>query len=262
MHTVTQTRTMAALLTACLLSAGCGGSKVLKEPVAFTPAGPLAVGTQPRLEARLEWVIVRDGPGTWAKNADWDEYLMSLHSRGDGVITITSARIVDSLGTEIPADDSRKRLVKASRETTKRYKSEGVKVKAGLSGITLVAAGTAATVTAVGAAPAVILASSSVAAGVAGALLVGPALAVGGVVKGVNNGKVAKQIEARHTDLPLEIGPGESRGLDLFFALAPSPRRIELTYTDADGEHVLVVDTQEALAGLHIGKQAEAAGAE
>ena len=106
------------------------------------------------------------------------------------------------------------------------------------------------------------LTSSTVAAGAAGALLIGPALAVGGIVKGANNSKVAREIAARHTDLPLAIGAGDVRMLDLFFALGPSPQRVELAYADADGEHVLVIDTREALLGLHIPDQAAQAAAE
>jgi hypothetical protein len=34
--------------------------------------------------------------------------------------------------------------------------------------------------------------------------------------------------------------------------LAPSPRRVELTYRDGQGEHTIVIDTRESLDGLHI----------
>jgi len=253
------------LITSLLLVlalTGCGGSKVLKEPVQFVPQAALTSTGDSRLDASLEWVIVRDGPGTWAKNADWDEYLISVRNRSDSTLTITSARIFDSLDTPIDADDNRKRLVKASRQTTKRYKGQGVKVKAGVSGAALAVAGTAATVAAAGVGSAVMFAGPTLAAGAAGALLIGPALAVGGIVKGTNNGKVAREITVRHTDLPLPIEAGEVRMLDLFFALGPSPRRVELTYTDTDGEHVLVIDTQDALLGLHIPGQAAATAAE
>ncbi|MDH4107153.1 MAG: hypothetical protein OEW35_02450 [Gammaproteobacteria bacterium] len=236
----------------CLALAGCGGSKVLKEPVQFTPSAALAAAADGRLEASVDWVIFRDGPGTWAKNADWDEYLLSVRNRSDSTLTITAVRVIDSLETPVAADDDRKRLIKASRQTTKRYKGQGVEVRAGMSGRALAVAGTAATVAAVGAGSAIVYGGAGLAAGVAGGLLIGPALAVGGIVKGANNSKVAKEIQARHTDLPLTIDVGKARGMDLFFALGPSPRRVEIDYSDVDGEHVLVVDTEAALAGLHL----------
>jgi hypothetical protein len=40
--------------------------------------------------------------------------------------------------------------------------------------------------------------------------------------------------------------------LNVFFPIAPSPGAIELSYTDATGEHSLVIDTNAALDGLHI----------
>ena len=83
-------------------------------------------------------------------------------------------------------------------------------------------------------------------------LLLGPALAVGGVVRGVNNSKVNNQIEIRQTVLPLEIPASEELGVNVFFPLAPSPKMVELIYTDATGKHSLIIDTSKALDGLHI----------
>jgi len=85
-----------------------------------------------------------------------------------------------------------------------------------------------------------------------GSLLLGPALAVGGIVRGVNNSKVNNEIELRQTLLPLEIPAGEKQGLTVFFPLAPSPNFVELIYVDATGEHRLIIDTSKALDGLHI----------
>jgi len=83
-------------------------------------------------------------------------------------------------------------------------------------------------------------------------LLLGPALAVGGIVRGVNNSKVNNQIELRQTKLPLEVPAGEELGLNVFFPISPSPKVVELIYIDATGKHSLVIDTSTALEGLHI----------
>ena len=40
--------------------------------------------------------------------------------------------------------------------------------------------------------------------------------------------------------------------LDVFFPIAPAPQRVDVTYRDASGEHVLVIDTKASLAGLHL----------
>jgi hypothetical protein len=54
-----------------LVLSGCGGTKVLKEAQPIQTTQPLATASDQQVTAILDWVIVRDGPGTWAKNADW-----------------------------------------------------------------------------------------------------------------------------------------------------------------------------------------------
>ena len=249
---------IAFLLSACLL-AGCGGTKVLKEAQPMQTTKPLAAASDQQVSATLDWVIVRDGPGTWAKNADWDEYLLRVNNQSEQSIQVTRLLVVDSLGTRIESQPGRKQLVKSSKKTSKRYKKSGVKVKAGMGVAGLIASGAAVTVAGIGVGLATMgpvfgAASAGAGAGVAvgGLLLLGPALAVGGVVRGVNNSKVNNQIELRQTVLPLEVPAGEALALDVFFPLAPSPKMVELVYTDATGEHSLVIDTSTALDGLHI----------
>jgi len=248
---------IAFLFSACLL-AGCGGTKVLKESQPIQTTKPLAAASDQQVSATLDWVIVRDGPGTWAKNADWDEYLLRINNQSEQSIQVTQLIVIDSLDTRIESQPGRKQLVKSSKKTTKRYKKSRMKVKAGRGAGTMLVAGAAVTVVGVGAATAATLGGAyGAAAGGAGAaasglLLLGPALAVGGVVRGVNNSKVNKQIELRQTVLPLEIPANSELGLDVFFPLAPSPKTVELVYSDATGEHRLVIDTSTALDGLHI----------
>jgi len=249
---------------AILLSAGlitsCGGTKMLKETQPIQTTQPLAASSDQRVEAILDWVIVRDGPGTWARNADWDEYLLSVSNLSDQPVKLMQLTIVDSLDTRIEPQLGRKQLVKNSKQTARRYKDFGIKVKAGRGVGTMLVAGAVVTAVGIGTATAVAatsLMSGAAAAGSAGAaagglLLLGPALAVGGIVRGVNNSKVNNEIELRQTLLPLEIPAGEKHGLNIFFPLAPSPNVVELVYVDATGERSLIIDTSKALDGLHI----------
>ncbi len=245
--------------------AGCGGTKVLKEPQPVQTTQSLAANSDQEVVATLDWVIVRDGPGTWAKNADWDEYLLRVSNQSDQPIKVTQLTVVDSLDTRIEPQSGRKQLIKNSKKTSRRYKKSGIKVKAGRGAGTMLVAGAAVTVIGVGAASAAAtgaIMSGAATAGSAGAvagglLLLGPALAVGGIVRGVNNSKVNNQIELRQTLLPVEVQASEEVDLDVFFPLAPSPKIVELTYTDATGEHSLVIDTSTALDGLHIEAQTE-----
>jgi len=248
---------VAFLLSACLIS-GCGGTKMLKETQPVQTTQSLAASSDERVEAMLDWVIVRDGPGTWARNADWDEYLLRVSNQSDQPIKVMQLTVVDSLDTRIEPQLGRKQLVKNSKQTARRYKDSGVKVKAGRGVGTMLVAGAAVTAVGLGAATAVAfstmggMAAGSAGAAAGGLLLLGPALAVGGIMRGVNNSKVNNEIELRQTILPLEIQAGEETNLDVFFPLAPSPGIVELIYADATGEHRLIIDTSEALGGLHI----------
>lgn len=239
-------------LNACLL-AGCGGSKVLKEPEPLVVQQALAAASDERLTVTLDWVIVRDGPGTWAKNVDWDEYLISTRNDGEQMLVIKSVTVIDSLDNRIETGVNRKQLIKGAKTAKRRYKGEGLKVKAGAGAGTMMVAGAATAATAVSVGVGVGLYGSSALAGAAvGGLVLAPVLAVGGVMRGVNNGRVNNQIELRQTLLPIALQEKEAKTLDVFFPLTPSPQQIELTYVDSEGDHVLIVDTRAALDGLHL----------
>ena len=239
------------ILNLALALTGCGGTKILKEPEALAITQALASASDDSLSVTLDWVIFRDGPGTWAKNVDWDEYMISIQNLDDDSLQITGITVVDSLGTQIEPRESRRKLVKGTKETKRRYKGQGLKVKAGLSGGVLVGTGVvvAAGTSGIGAAAA---AGGGAAAGAAGVVLLVPVLAVGGIVRGVNNSKVNNQIESRQTILPAILDEREEKDIHIFFPLSPSPQQLEITYVDSQGEHILVVDTRDALEGLHL----------
>ena len=238
------------------LVSGCGGTKVLKEPQPLAIAQSIAVASDDALSARLDWIIYRDGPGTWAKNVDWDEYMIGVRNITGESLQVTDIDVVDSLGTQVIPRQNRKDLVKGTKETKRRYKGEGFKVKAGVSGAVLLGAGVvaAAGTSGLGAAA---MAGGGAAAGAAAVVVLVPVLAVGGVFRGINNSKVSDQIEIRQTLLPIVLEEQQEKNLVLFFPLVPSPRQIELTYADSRGEHKLIIDTHEPLDGLHLVQNSE-----
>ena len=103
------------VLLVCLtgLLSACGGSKLIKNPPPIEFATPLEQISDRQVTATLQWVIVRDDPGSWAKYANWDEYLLSINNQTGEEIQITGAHIVDSLGFQLSSDSNRSRLVKA-----------------------------------------------------------------------------------------------------------------------------------------------------
>ena len=247
---------MRTILCLCFLIAlsACGGSKVLKEPEPFVATQPLAAASDQTLSVTLDWVIVRDGPGTWARKADWDEYLLRVTNDTDRPVRVTRLIVIDSLDMPVESQPGRKQLVKNSKKTARRYKKSGIKVKAGSGRGTLGVAAAAASGAAIGAATATggILGGAGFGAAAGATLVLAPVLAVGGVVRGVNQSKVNNQIELRQTAMPLDLAAREEQTLDIFFPIAPSPTKVELIYTDTSGERRLVIDTRTAMDGLHI----------
>lgn len=243
-------------LVALGLSACGGGTRLIKNaPPPPQQVSALAVASDGTLSAELHWVIVRDGPGTWAKNADWDEYLMGVRNVSSAPIQVTGVVLFDSMDQANAISASRAELVDASRKNARRYKDSGLKVAAGRGrGLALVAGGASATTAGVGLAYASLWsgAGSGSAAAAGGLILAGPALVTMAIVRGVRKGAVTKRIKERSTVFPLAIGAGQTLPLDVFFPLSPSPRRIDIHYTDANGAHVLTTDTTQALDGLHL----------
>ncbi len=241
--------------TCCLLVllglAACGGTKVLKEPKSLVITEPLASNADQHLSATLDWVIFRDGPGTWAKNVDWDEYMFRVRYLGADSVQLTSIVVMDSLGTAIVPRTSRRQLVKGTKETKRRYKGEGLRVKAGVSGAVLVGAAVYAAAGSSGLGAAAV-AGGGAAAGAAAVVVLVPVLAVGGIVRGVNNSKVNGEIEIRQTLMPVELSADEEKVLHIYFPLSPSPQRVEIAYLINDEEHTLFIDTRAALDGLHL----------
>lgn len=245
------------LLLATALCA-CGGTKMLKEPKPMAMEEPLTTAGDARLTVSLEGVIVRDGAGTWARNADWDEYIICVHNRSAGPIEIVSIVVADSRNAYHSAIGSRRQLVKASRETARRYADAGIEVRAGLGGSTLAAVGGASGLAGATAGVASVYGSTAAVAASVGAMVIAPVVVTGGIIRGVNNRNVSAEIARRQTVLPQVVEPGATVVLDLFFPIAPSPVSIELVYRDVVGHYLLVVDTAAALDGLHLATDTEA----
>jgi hypothetical protein len=246
---------VAVLLLVCGSLLCCGGTRILDKPLPLAIAQPVASLSDENIAVFLDWVIVRDGPGTWARDADWDEYFIRLQNRSTEVLTIMSVAIYDSTLYRQETNDQRSELVSASKLTARRYAGQGVEVKAGIrSDMLLVAAGAAGGITAVGLGSAAMYMSSTAAAATLGALVAAPILITSGLIKAGNTRKVSKEIMHRHTLLPLSLVSGEERVADLFFPLTPSPARVEVIYqlgseTDA---RILNIDTSVVMDGLHI----------
>lgn len=242
------------------LLTGCAGTRVLDEPVALETTQSIGVVEDGSVRLTLDWIIVPDGPGTWARGASWDEYLVRFENLSQSPVNLQDATLVDSLSRTIRPGLSRQTLVEASRDNLRRYEGQDIPVKPGegsttmmvAGGVALVGAGTAALVSTISASFTA-GAAGGTAASVAGGLLVaGPALIVGGMIRKSNHREVERQIRRLRTRFPLELAPGEEQLLHIFFPVSPSPRSLKLEYFTERALHNIKLDTRDILMGLHL----------
>ncbi len=251
------TRLRSAIILLCIAISGCSsGATVRDESDSIAIIKPLTTSANQFLEASLDWVIIRGGPGSWADNVDWDEYLLHVTNISESSIRITSVYVYDSLNTALETNGQRPELVEQTKQSKKRYNGQGFTVRAGMGGDAMMAAGGAVYVAATAAGWAVlagsVAATSAVVTGVVvGAVIVAPVLIISGAVRGRNNAQLDSMIIERQTKLPLVLVPRETRKMHFFFPLAPSPQRVEIKYRNDAGEHILLIDTRDILSGLH-----------
>ncbi len=239
----------------------CAGSKVLGEAKSLELQHPLAVEADSSIAATLDWVVVKDGPGTWASNAFWDEYRLRIVNHSDISVSLSQIQVVDSLAATHVITSDRRILVDSSERIQERYRDQELDVAPGAVSAGMLAAGVA------GSAVAITAASYAAASGTASALgvstgvgaspavvtmaYVAPVLIVGSILHVRNNAKVDDEINSRQTTFPVELGPGESNDIVAFFPIAPSPQTVRLIYQADDRMRVLEINTTEVLAGLH-----------
>lgn len=242
---VKYSRAVGLLAAACALT-GCVSSRYRAAPqgtpaprllnLAFIPA-PVA--------GALNTVITYNGPGSWKRDAFWDEYIVTLHNSGTEPATISSATLIDFAGTVRPARDEPWALEKESKTLEQRYQEAGIAfARYAVPGVLILGAGA-------GFASAAFF--SAGAATAASVCLVALPVYYAGVltINHHNRGAMEKEFTRRRLALPLILAPGETRTGSFFFPMVPNPQSLRLRWSQgsAGGESVLALDF---LHGLHI----------
>jgi hypothetical protein len=239
---------------------GCGGSKIKnqKKVVALQEQRQsLAIASDKKISVALDWVLVRNSPESWAKNADWDEYIFRLKAQPGHQVQVTDIVVYDSLGTKLLHLDNRSELKKASKQNVRNYKKEKLSVKPGAGAGIITAGATGAVLGATYMSVASVGAGAGALGGMVAAttmVLITPVFIAGGIVRGVNHHQVTKEIHKIATAFPISVDANETKEAHLFYPFAPSPKQIQITYSDNLGSHELNIDTQQALSGLHMAK--------
>jgi hypothetical protein len=185
--------------------------------IAFPPAAPL--------QATLASLITFGGPGSWKREALWDEYVVELVNHGDRPLTIDSATLLDSKGAPYAAGSDPWVLEKQSRKLEQQYRDRGEAfLRAAGPGVVIVGVGAAA-----GSAAGAVLIAPAVAGAIIAAVVVLPVYYVS--VLGINHHNkkaVMSEFKRRQLALPLTLAPGETRTGSLFFPMVRSPSSLAL----------------------------------
>lgn len=226
------------VLASLLALTGCGAMTTLRRtPLASEDFSRRVAASDARIEARVEAIVVRNGPGSWAHQASWDEYRIRVRNDSGAPIRVTGVAVRDMLGFSAAPQRELSDLRQATRRALLRYRDHGLTVAGGSN------AGASMPL------PLGLLPPPALFAGVGGVMLgAGSYYAV----QALHDQAVNAQIQRRHTALPATIGNAQELGVTLFFPICASPASVELVYADARGEHRLDIETATALSGLHL----------
>jgi hypothetical protein len=232
-----------AAMSICLLAA-CVSPKYKRAEKNAAPV-PLNVKfPSSALEASLYTEISDGGPGSWKREAFWDEYVVTVHNQGDRALKVTSVTLADYEGVPRPAGSDPWALEKESK--TLGYRDAGVAF----------ARIAAPRVIATTAEPGIV---ASAGIGSTGAAAAATATAVAIPVYGLtvleinmhNKKAIKKEFDRRRLPLPLTLGPGETRTGSLFFPMIPNPQALTLRWTGTAGDDEAALDLH-FLEGLHV----------
>lgn len=242
----------AALLSALLCGQyGCVAAKYQLARKSTPPIQLLNVDF-PRstpLEARLVTVISYGGPGSWKRQALWDEYVVCLHNTSEQPISVDRAVLSDSAGLPLAAGVDPWALEKQSKALEKSYRDSGKAfVRGAGSGVLIVGAGAAAAAATTSAG----MISPAVAGATLTAVFVLPVY-YGSVlvINHHNKNVVGAEFTRRRMPLPLRLEPGETRTASVFYPMVRSPTALGLHWSteSASGEAALPL---EFLRELHV----------
>jgi hypothetical protein len=245
---------LVSLLASVGLTACSPQSRLLHEPLPAQDAIIGSADTAPDgLHVELHQVIVRNGAGSWVRDADWDEYVVRLANHSAAPLRIErfelqSARL---LGV-VECSTSRTQLEKQSSATLRTLKDAGIVAGAGVvsagaaAGATVAVVGTGGTI------------AASAAAAAAAIVLLPVGLVSGGVYvhkkhqrERLDHALIDEQLTQRSFALPYEVAAASAVSKSTFFPITPAPTRLVIGYVIAGEPHDLML-ALPSLAGLHL----------
>jgi len=229
------------------LSSACVSSKYKRADKRIPPAKALNVKFPPAiLDASLYTEISDGAPGSWKREAYWDEYVVTIHNAGDQPLEITSTTLTDYNEAPHRAGDNPWALERESKTLGKRYQDAGIAFARVAAPRVIVSAAEPGVVASAGVGSAGAAAASTITA---------VALPIyGATVFGINihnKKEITKEFNRRRLPLPLPLAAGETRTGSFFFPTIPNPHALTLHWSNGSGEGDSALGL-DFLEGLHV----------
>lgn len=246
------------LVIACVLVGGCVTAKKYKMAKKEGAVPPQALNwstSDASTDVVLQSVIVFKGPGSWKREARWDEYGLAIVNRGPEPLVIDRAEVVDLMGVPREWGVDPWQLEKLSYTNWEKYGKTGLKLAAGAGAVVLYVGAVSSVTLGAGlwAGPG---AAAGAGAGAATALVLLPVVAVVditavAIMNNQNKKKVVAEFNRRRLPLPLTIEAGKGAAGSFFFPMTPGPKQLVLEGRRG-GQPVQFVIDLAPLAGLHL----------
>jgi hypothetical protein len=234
-------------LTGCVTSKKY---KMAKKEGAVPPKALNWSASSISADVTLQSLIVFKGPGSWKREARWDEYVVTFSNHGAHPLRIGPVELIDVLGQpQSPGTDPWK-LEKLSYTNWDKYGKTGLKLLAGAGAVTLYAGAVVAST--MGG----LMAPTAAAGGGMALLNIIPVVAIVditavAIMNSQNKKKVVAEFNGRRLPLPLTIAAGETASGSLFFPMTPAPQRLVVKGADGELQFELSLELKP-LAALHL----------
>jgi hypothetical protein len=231
---------------------GCASSRLLKAPkpadendVGWMAVGPGAVTLE------VHQLIFRNAGGSWLKNANWDEYVLTIKNDSQLTVEIQSLHLYsDKLPAPAESSTSREQLDARSHSVLK-----GVGIVAGIG----IVAPSAMIVGAIGTSGGFLSASGGAVAAATVGIVAIPVGLIGGTAYVINRHRQDKkdkvlidhQLSERGYRVPLQVPAQSQVTKSAFFPVTPAPTHLILNYSTQGEAREISLELPE-LAGLHL----------
>jgi hypothetical protein len=238
-----------SLLTSCVSAKYKMASEDTPPPV------PLNLETEAHsVNALINTGIIFGGPGSWKREAYWDEYLLSITNHSDHPVTLTSSMIIDFQGNQVMSGNDPWELQEQSKEWIKGYDTgtTGVVLKVGAASVLTGAVASAIVGASLAGTMAAPTGAALVAGGAAVTIVALPIIGLGAVLANVSQKhKIQDEFNRRRLVLPITIQHSQMIQGSLFFRITPGPKRLTLLFSGHETAFDVSVDLAP-LSDLHI----------